>query len=279
MGDTLEARRRRRHSIQRRHLLPDVAAEGQLTPGALNCGGSPPLQPMKPCIPSSRMRGSPTPWRLPSTRSSIRLSRTTGADAIAGVATWGLGLSETETQTSRVVRIWCARLVAGGVYSPRIAMSENGRRRFKPRSYPDVDHRQEVIQRRRCHFVLVQTAYVPRIRDPRQARRHSVQTAVLTKEVLCLLSYVGAPCRIVPCRRGRSWWAGRESNPHSRKTADLQSAELTTCSTYPLWSLGRWCAADRGRSISDRDTPLKQASLFAGRDPREAAARSRSAAG
>ena len=30
------------------------------------------------------------------------------------------------------------------------------------------------------------------------------------------------------------WWAGRESNPHSRKTADLQSAELTTCSTYPL---------------------------------------------
>src|SRR6266508_454775 len=34
------------------------------------------------------------------------------------------------------------------------------------------------------------------------------------------------------------WWAGRESNPHSRKTADLQSAELTTCSTYP-WSR-RW---------------------------------------
>ena len=30
-----------------------------------------------------------------------------------------------------------------------------------------------------------------------------------------------------------AWWAGRESNPHSRKTADLQSAELTTCSTYP----------------------------------------------
>src|ERR1051325_1049916 len=30
-----------------------------------------------------------------------------------------------------------------------------------------------------------------------------------------------------------SWWAGRESNPHSRMTADLQSAELTTCSTYP----------------------------------------------
>src|SRR5438445_9777028 len=29
------------------------------------------------------------------------------------------------------------------------------------------------------------------------------------------------------------WWAGRESNPHSRKAADLQSAELTTCSTYP----------------------------------------------
>jgi hypothetical protein len=95
----------------------------------------------------------------------------------------------------------------------------------------------------------------------------------LTKEVLCLLSYVG-PCRgaarvngwLQCCRIGRSsatigqsteisdeirgqtrpmrlfgweapppggWWAGRESNPHSRKTADLQSAELTTCSTYP----------------------------------------------
>src|SRR5438874_7565380 len=52
----------------------------------------------------------------------------------------------------------------------------------------------------------------------------------LTKEVLCRLSYVGPSPRVTG---GRWWWAGRESNPHSRKTADLQSAELTTCSTYP----------------------------------------------
>src|SRR5205823_11357386 len=85
----------------------------------------------------------------------------------------------------------------------------------------------------------------------------------LTKEVLCQLSYVGprgmplgfrpgdADCAILAesaqpsaylgksaywtewSRFGWCWWAGRESNPHSLSTADLQSAELTTCSTYP----------------------------------------------
>jgi hypothetical protein len=56
--------------------------------------------------------------------------------------------------------------------------------------------------------------------------------------------------RIAPHSDGKGWWAGRESNPHSRKTADLQSAELTTCSTYPRIAAGAWCVADRGRSIS-----------------------------
>src|SRR5687768_377187 len=39
-----------------------------------------------------------------------------------------------------------------------------------------------------------------------------------------------------PRRTGRFrviWWAERESNPHSTKAADLQSAELTTCSICP----------------------------------------------
>jgi hypothetical protein len=39
---------------------------------------------------------------------------------------------------------------------------------------------------------------------------------------------------------------GREGiEPPQSKTADLQSAELTTCSTYPGLPIGRWCAADR----------------------------------
>ena len=46
----------------------------------------------------------------------------------------------------------------------------------------------------------------------------------LTKEVLCQLSYVGL--------------VGREGiEPPQSKTADLQSAELTTCSTYPRTAL------------------------------------------
>src|SRR3954451_1283354 len=57
----------------------------------------------------------------------------------------------------------------------------------------------------------------------------------LTKEVLCRLSYVG-PGPIAGCVVGRE---GIE--PPQSKTADLQSAELTTCSTYPM------CGAMTGR--------------------------------
>ena len=47
--------------------------------------------------------------------------------------------------------------------------------------------------------------------------------------MLCQLSYVGP----VPCRRAEVV-VGREGiEPPQSKTADLQSAELTTCSTYP----------------------------------------------
>ena len=50
----------------------------------------------------------------------------------------------------------------------------------------------------------------------------------LTKEVLCQLSYVGPECH-------DDALVGREGiEPPQSKTADLQSAELTTCSTYPL---------------------------------------------
>src|SRR4029079_19471011 len=43
--------------------------------------------------------------------------------------------------------------------------------------------------------------------------------------------------------RSRVSVVGREGiEPPQSKTADLQSAELTTCSTYPLgWALGRDC--------------------------------------
>ena len=103
----------------------------------------------------------------------------------------------------------------------------------------------------------------------------------LTKEVLCQLSYVGTR-RASPavngrlqCRRmGRSsttigqpgqiyaqcsriWLTGASSvgkslvgregiEPPQSKTADLQSAELTTCSTYPRITAGAWCV-DGGR--------------------------------
>src|SRR6476619_1498016 len=52
----------------------------------------------------------------------------------------------------------------------------------------------------------------------------------LTKEVLCQLSYVG-PGPIAMMLVGRE---GIE--PPQPKAAGLQPAELTTCSTYPLWS-------------------------------------------
>src|SRR6478672_3967967 len=51
----------------------------------------------------------------------------------------------------------------------------------------------------------------------------------LTKEVLCQLSYVG-PGPIARLLVGRE---GIE--PPQPKAAGLQPAELTTCSTYPLW--------------------------------------------
>src|SRR6478736_7483639 len=51
----------------------------------------------------------------------------------------------------------------------------------------------------------------------------------LTKEVLCQLSYVG-PGPIAMLLVGRE---GIE--PPQPKAAGLQPAELTTCSTYPLW--------------------------------------------
>ena len=55
----------------------------------------------------------------------------------------------------------------------------------------------------------------------------------LTKEVLCQLSYVG-PGPIA------SSLVGREGiEPPQPKAAGLQPAELTTCSTYPLWQRHR----------------------------------------
>ena len=67
----------------------------------------------------------------------------------------------------------------------------------------------------------------------------------LTKEVLCQLSYVG-PGPIAKELVGRE---GIE--PPQPKAAGLQPAELTTCSTYPLWRRHRaetavpWCTRYR----------------------------------
>src|SRR3954471_20599697 len=77
--------------------------------------------------------------------------------------------------------------------------------------------------------------------DPGTARdgahnRTRTDDLFLTKEVLCRLSYVG-PGPLAGCVVGRE---GIE--PPQSKTADLQSAELTTCSTYPLCeTAGRDC--------------------------------------
>jgi hypothetical protein len=117
----------------------------------------------------------------------------------------------------------------------------------------------------------------------------------LTKEVLCLLSYVGVPSMASPrapvsqdgwtLRNHRSTFGnlwirpriarleslrmdvmvGREGiEPPQSKTADLQSAELTTCSTYPRIAAGAWCLADRGRSISDGAGTLNRATWCRG---------------
>src|SRR6476661_5144509 len=75
----------------------------------------------------------------------------------------------------------------------------------------------------------------------------------LTKEVLCQLSYVGP----VPSVRAGGCVVGREGiEPPQSKTADLQSAELTTCSTYPLDS----AAATLG-SPGDKDAAVDGYSL------------------
>jgi hypothetical protein len=50
---------------------------------------------------------------------------------------------------------------------------------------------------------------------------------------------------------------GREGiEPPQSKTADLQSAELTTCSTYPRKPTGTWWRADRSGSIANRPIRL-----------------------
>lgn len=41
-------------------------------------------------------------------------------------------------------------------------------------------------------------------------------------------------------RRKGVWWPGEELHLHSRKAADLQSARLTTCPTWP--GAARWHA-------------------------------------
>jgi hypothetical protein len=98
----------------------------------------------------------------------------------------------------------------------------------------------------------------------------------LTKEVLCQLSYVGAR-RLCRNRQRPSnhrsiftnlcigslavqVLVGREGiEPPQSKTADLQSAELTTCSTYPRNPVDRWCAADRAGVYRRAPRPLKPA--------------------
>ena len=56
---------------------------------------------------------------------------------------------------------------------------------------------------------------------------------ILTKDVLCQLSYLGPGLRVRLYRAVKEM-VGREGiEPPQSKTADLQSAELTTCSTYP----------------------------------------------
>ena len=59
---------------------------------------------------------------------------------------------------------------------------------------------------------------------------------ILTKDVLCQLSYLGPGLRVRLYRAVKEM-VGREGiEPPQSKTADLQSAELTTCSTYPRTS-------------------------------------------
>src|SRR3954469_25392884 len=79
----------------------------------------------------------------------------------------------------------------------------------------------------------------------------------LTKEVLCQLSYVG-PGPIAMLLVGRE---GIE--PPQPKAAGLQPAELTTCSTYPLWrrpprrDCGLWVSRHRKCSLLEPTTGLE----------------------
>ena len=68
-----------------------------------------------------------------------------------------------------------------------------------------------------------------------QTQKDGAPTVVVGGEILGVLSHVAVQriARLSPEGQSWCWWAGRESNPHSLSTADLQSAELTTCSTYP----------------------------------------------
>src|SRR6476469_10886590 len=73
----------------------------------------------------------------------------------------------------------------------------------------------------------------------------------LTKEVLCQLSYVGP-------RPIASSLVGREGiEPPQPKAAGLQPAELTTCSTYPLWQRHR-----RGTAVPGVNPPTGSCSLW-----------------
>ena len=76
----------------------------------------------------------------------------------------------------------------------------------------------------------------------------------LTKEVLCQLSYVG-PGPIAVSLVGRE---GIE--PPQPKAAGLQPAELTTCSTYPLWQRHR-----RGTAAPGVNPPTGSCSLWSRR--------------
>ncbi len=70
------------------------------------------------------------------------------------------------------------------------------------------------LQARRCRWLPIQQGQVTAAWDGGAHNRTRTDDLFLTKEVLCQLSYVG-PEPIV--WDTRCWWAGRESNPQSRR--------------------------------------------------------------
>src|SRR5204863_7499452 len=82
-----------------------------------------------------------------------------------------------------------------------------------------------------------------RDRPPRDGAHNRTRTddLFLTKEVLCRLSYVGPSPRVT----GGRWWAGRESNPHSRRRL-IYSQRSSPPAQPTHWRLrascGPWCA-------------------------------------